>query len=284
MKLSTENLVLDSNSYIDLQMHTDYSDGKWTAEELLNYLRKEGFGLAAITDHERVDTADSLQTLANEHGVSLVAAVELSSKWKGTLTDFLCYGFELGDTPLNTLAKNVTRRQHENTSHVFEQLRSDGFPLVDDELNAMLEKPAAEQVNQFVALINKYGEGEKPIGKTLMDAGFGYETSTPSAIVQAAHQSGAVCILAHPGREDGFVKYDNLLLDELREEAPIDGLEAYYPLHSAEQTEGYLAYANKHNLFVSSGSDSHHIDKPPIKYPAVYSRKLLERLGIKFKV
>jgi 3',5'-nucleoside bisphosphate phosphatase len=115
-----------------------------------------------------------------------------------------------------------------------------------------------------------------------MDAGFAYQTNPPAAIVEAAHQSGAVCILAHPGRDDGFVRYDEALLDELREEAPIDGIEAYYPLHSDEQTQLYLDYTQKHNLFVSSGSDSHHPDKPPIKYRAELSRKLLERLGIAF--
>ena len=283
MKLSTENLILDPTAFIDLQLHTNHSDGKWTSEELLNHLRSEGFGLAAITDHERVDIATPLQNLSNEKGFPLLVAAELSSKWKDDLTDFLCYGFKLGNTPLYELAKDTTRRQHDNTRQVFEYLRADGYPFVDEELNAMLEKPAAEQVNQLLALVKKYHKGEKTIGRTLLDAGFGYQTNPPAVIVQAAHQSGALCILAHPGREDGFVKYTNLLLDELREEAPFDGLEAYYPLHSSEQTEGYLAYATMHNLFVSSGSDSHNIDKPPIKYPAVNSRKLLEHLGITFK-
>lgn len=283
MKLSSENLILASNAFIDLQLHTNYSDGKWTAEDLLNHLISEGFGLAAITDHERVDSATSLQNLANEKGFPLLVAAELSSKWKGDLTDFLCYGFKVGNTPLDELAKDATRRQHENTREVFEQLRIEGYPFVDDELNEMLEKPAAEQVNQLLALVTKYHKGEKPIGRTLLDAGFGYQITSPAEIVEAAHESGALCILAHPGREDGFVKYDDLLLDELRQEAMFDGLEAYYPLHSPEQTKQYLEYAVKHNLFVTSGSDSHSIDKPPIKYPAIHSRKFLEHWGIRFK-
>jgi hypothetical protein len=31
-------------------MHTTYSDGRWSAEELLNYLTREGFDLVAVTD------------------------------------------------------------------------------------------------------------------------------------------------------------------------------------------------------------------------------------------
>jgi predicted metal-dependent phosphoesterase TrpH len=108
-------------------------------------------------------------------------------------------------------------------------------------------------------------------------------THHPATIVEAAHQSGAVCILAHPGRSDGFVCYDGALLEELRGEAPIDGIEAYYPLHTPEQTAIYLSYAERHHLLTSAGSDSHSSNKPPIKYQAGLCRDLLERLGIQLE-
>jgi hypothetical protein len=275
-------MKLSPNTPIDLQLHTVYSDGKWTADALLDFLVAEGFGLAAITDHERLDTAENLQVLAAEKGFPLIVAAELSGLWKGELTDFLCYGFRLGDTPLNRLAQATTSRQHENSWQVFSNLRSEGYPFEDSELSAMLAKPAAEQINELLALVKKYHQGEKSVGRTLLDAGFAYQTNPPAVIVEAAHQSGALCILAHGGRSDGFVTYDEALLDELREEAPIDGIEAYYPLHSPEQTTLYLDYAARHNLLVSSGSDSHSPEKPPIKYRAELSRNLLERLGISF--
>jgi 3',5'-nucleoside bisphosphate phosphatase len=61
---------------------------------------------------------------------------------------------------------------------------------------------------------------------------------------------------------------------------PIDGIEAYYPAHSDEQIDMFLAYAAEHNLLVSAGSDSHGPDRLPIKYPAAKCRALLERLGV----
>jgi predicted metal-dependent phosphoesterase TrpH len=92
-----------------------------------------------------------------------------------------------------------------------------------------------------------------------------------------------VCLLAHPGHEDGFITYDVQLLDQFRQEAPIDGLEVYHPLHTPAQTAMYLEYTQKHNLLVSSGSDSHKPEKPPIKYRAELSRDLLERVGIQIE-
>ncbi|GAC1426946.1 MAG: hypothetical protein PVS3B3_08040 [Ktedonobacteraceae bacterium] len=68
-----------------------------------------------------------------------------------------------------------------------------------------------------------------------------------------------VCLIAYPGRggAGNLTRYDVSLLDQLRQQVPIDGFEAHYPTHTTEQTALYLEYAQKHNLLVSSGSDSH---------------------------
>lgn len=280
MKLTTTGLRLTPDAAIDLQLHTTHSDGDWTAEQLLDTLIAENFGLAAITDHDRADTARQLQELAAAKQFPLLAAVEMSAMWKGKLTDLLCYGFDPDNNHLDALARDVTARQHENTRQVFRHLLSQGHALDPQDLAQMLTRPAAQQLSALLALAAKIVQDEKAIGRTLLDAGFAYMTHDPATIVAAAHQSGAVCMLAHPGRSDGFVCYDRDLLDELRREAPIDGIEVYYPAHTPAQTAMYRAYAEHHHLLVSAGSDSHSADKPPIKYSAELCRDLLNRVGI----
>ncbi len=53
MNLSATGLSLATDSVIDLQLHTTYSDGHWMLEPLLDYLLREQFGLAAIADAGR---------------------------------------------------------------------------------------------------------------------------------------------------------------------------------------------------------------------------------------
>jgi hypothetical protein len=49
--------------------------------------------------------------------------------------------------------------------------------------------------------------------------------------------------------------------------------------------EAYLEYVRKHNLLLSTGSDSHSIpNRMPIKYRAEVNRELLERVGIRVGV
>lgn len=293
MESLTTHLVLAPDAAIDLQMHTTYSDGTWTPELLMDHLVSERFGLGAITDHDRVDTVAALQAVAVQKQLPLLIAVEMSASWRGETVDVLCYGFDPAKSALSNLALDVARRQSENTREVFENLCRKGFafsrpsegetePQQSDELLALLEKPGSQQPHDLVALLRRYGyeTAEVSAGKLITDAGFSWATNDIAAVADAAHRDGAVCLIAHPGRGDGYICFDTCLLDELRREVPIDGFEVYYPAHTPEQIAMYLEYAREHRLLTSSGSDSHGPEKKPIKYRAELSRGLLERLGI----
>ncbi len=301
MTTSTTPLTLAPDSAVDLHIHTTYSDGKWTPEGLLKYLAAEQFGLAAITDHDRADTVAPLQQLAREKGLPLLAAVEMTTVWRDPsaplrldpmsglpeMTDLLCFGLVPPPSALDNLARDLLRRQRENTREVYENLQRQGYRFSEspDELESLLATPSPDQPHALAALLVKhgYGTGQPSAGRIILEAGCIFATNDLAEVVEAAHQSGAVCLLAHPGHADGFVTYTPKMLDTLRQDIPIDGLEVYYPKHSPEQTAMYLDYAQRHHLLVSAGSDSHKPEKPPIQYPAEVVRGLLERLGIQVR-
>ena len=97
--------------------------------------------------------------------------------------------------------------RRENTREVFENLRRKSISFPNPlELCALLEKPNAQQPHELGALIQKhsYGAGVgRSLGDMLTDAGFFWATNDIAAVVDAAHRSGAVCLIAHPGRGGG---------------------------------------------------------------------------------
>jgi predicted metal-dependent phosphoesterase TrpH len=283
MNSSTANLVLAADAAIDLHLHTIYSDGTWLPEQLLDHLVQERFGLVAITDHDRVDMAVALQQLAQDKHLPVLVAVEMTASWRGEMTDLLCFGFDPAHSALHELAQDILCRQQENTREVYENLQRKGYALPETPaaLADLLAQPSAQQPHALVAFLKRLGyeEGE-PMA---LEAGCAFAMNELAAVVEATHRSGAVCLIAHPGHTGGFITYDVQLLDQVRQEAPIDGLEVYHPKHTPARTAMYLEYAQQHHLLLSSGSDSHHPDKPPLKYPAELSRTLLEQLGIQIE-
>ena len=278
-------LILAPDAAIDLQLHTIYSDGQWLPEQLIDYLVSKQFGLAAITDHDRVDTVASVQQIASEKQMPILVAVEMTTSWAGGITDILCYGFDPDNNELNELAAAVLGLQQENTREVYEYLRRKGYvdeTRQSDELDTILQKPCAQQPQELIGIMKQLDVG-RSLKEIFDESGLALQTNDTAAVVDAAHRSGAVCIIAHPGRSDGFCTFDVDVLDQLRQDVPFDGLEVHYPIHTPEQTAMFQAYVQKHGLLTSSGSDSHGPDKKPIKYSAELSRSLLERLGVQIK-
>jgi 3',5'-nucleoside bisphosphate phosphatase len=270
---------LSPDTLIDLQLHTTYSDGRWSAEQLFDYLAQEGFGLVAVTDHDRVDTVASIQQLGAQKKVPVLAAVEISAQFHGKMADVLCFGFDPHDQALRAIADDVRQRQKDNAEQVYEELQRRGYRFPHSEVlrvagdcgTLLIKQGAVPDWPSALALVT--------------DAGYREMKADMRQTVETAHRSGGVALIAHPGRglrePQEFTYYTPELLDQVRAEIPLDGIEVYYPTHSPELVEIYQAYAQQHDLLVSAGSDSHGPPgRMPIKYRADLCRRLLERVGV----
>jgi len=285
--LLTSGLTLAPDASIDLHMHTTYSDGRWPAEQLINFLISEKFDLVAVTDHDRVDTVAEIQQLAAQQNLPVLAGVEMSTEWHGKMGHVLCYGFDPENNDILGVAESVVRRQLENTHQVYGTLRSKGyeFPRQEEVLAANGGKLHLPADNIQLLRIHGYAPDWQTGLRIMREAGFYSVLADMAETVDAAHRSGAVCLIAHPGRqEQGFTFYSPDLLDQVRVEIPLDGIEVYHPYHRPEMVETYLEYIRKHSLLLSTGSDSHSLPgRMPIKHRAEISRELLERVGIQIR-
>jgi predicted metal-dependent phosphoesterase TrpH len=277
-------ITLRPDAAVDLHMHTNYSDGRWPAQQLVDYLAEQGFDLVAVTDHDRVDKVAEIQALGAEKDLPILAGVEMSTRWQGKIAHLLCYGFDPANNVLGELTEKVVRLQLENTYEVNAELRKRGydFPRQEEllaENGGKLRRPAD---NAYLLMEHKYAPDWQMALNMIREAGFRSILADLGEAVEAAHKSRAICIHAHPGRGDGeFTKYSTEMLDQLRADIPIDGIEVYHPYHNEQAREMYQEYVDKHNLLFSTGSDSHSVaNRMPIKYRAETSRALLERLGV----
>ena len=270
---------LSPDTPIDLHMHTTYSDGRWSAEDLFDYVAQEGFGLVAVTDHDHVDTVERIHSLSVQKKVLFVAAVEVSAEFHGKMADVLCFGFDPHNQMLLSITEDVRQRQKNNAEQVYEELQRRGYRFphphhlrVAGECGTVLIKQGA--VPDWPSAL-----------ELITDAGYREMKADIDQTVETVHQNGGVALIAHPGRglrePQEFTDYTPELLDRVLAEIPLDGIEAYYPTHSPAQVETYLAYARQNDLLISAGSDSHGPPgRMPIKYHADLCRSLLERVGV----
>ncbi|MGN6673363.1 MAG: PHP domain-containing protein, partial [Thermomicrobiales bacterium] len=268
---------------VDLHMHTQVSDGRWTPETLVARVAELGLGVMAIADHDALDSVVPGRALAAARGITLVSGVEVTTRWDGRQWHLLVYGADPEHGQLHDLVARQRQRHIDRANEAIARARQRGYelPALDEiiggrpplpiyVMNAVIRAGYATShltANQFVA-------------NTL---GVPFYIDVPiQEAVAAAHASHALAIVAHPGRREDPDPMTAERLPRLLAETPIDGLEAYYPTHTPEQVAAYAALAERYDLLCSCGSDSHGPDWPrdPIAYPVDRATPLLARLGV----
>ncbi len=280
-------LRVGRDAAVDLHMHTTYSDGRWSPTDLFARLAQGGFRVVAVADHDQVRHIPETQRLGAEHGIAVIAATEVTTTWRGLTAHVLCYapygsGF-VGDA-LATLVGQIEAAQLANTEAVHAALLAQGyqFPQQDEVLQAQAGRLRRPEDN--ARLLQAHGYAETPAIALSMIAAAGFRSikAPISDALAAAHASGALAIIAHPGRADGEIhRYEPPELAALLDEAPLDGVEVYYPTHTPTQIAAFEALTEERRLLRSAGSDSHGPPKRlPIAYPAWRIAPLLTRLGV----
>jgi predicted metal-dependent phosphoesterase TrpH len=278
-------ITLQADDAIDLQMHTIYSDGQWQPEQLLDYLASHGFRAVAITDHDHVDHTSELIALGAARHVHVIPAVEVTTEWEGRPVDVLCFAPTLIGGALAELARDTERRQMENTRAVHDELRRRGYTFPQQATALGEQGGALRRPIDNATLLLAHGHVASLFDGLEVIRGAGYRSIAAEIgdAVAAAHASGTVALIAHPGRRDsGFTTFDLALLDAVRERFPLDGIEVRHPTHTADQVAAFEQYTRAHGWLASAGSDSHGPPGAlPIAYPARLARELLERCGVR---
>lgn len=278
------NDILQPDDPVDLHMHTRASDGGWTPETLTAYLSEHRFKVVALADHDSMDSVPEMMERGADLGMRVVPGVEMTTRWEERQVHCLIYGLDTA-SPAAAGFMQLLQRQQESlaamSEHIIRLLEQHGrrMPSLDEVVAGRSLKPYLV----FRAMI-KDGHGHDlrtshNIVKGLGEPGL---VDVPLAeTVARAHDAGAVAIVAHPGRDDGWGILNQEDLDRMRAEIPIDGIEAHYRSYNEADTRKYREWASERGLMVSAGSDSHWPNFPvnPTHHPARWVAGLLETLG-----
>lgn len=271
---------------VDLHLHTYASDGFWSPSGLIDELKQRGILVAAVCDHDTQDSVLETIALGQRRGVTIIPATEVTVNWGGRQWHLLVYGIAPDDSRPEAAAFLDIMAEHDRR---FMALAADarwrvertgrGLPSLAAEVGDRKQMP----VHVLRAMIR---DGHVPrlkeAAELVVALGGNFTYDTPLAeVVEAAHQAGGVCVLAHPGRADLGPALTAKHLDRLLRTIQLDGLEGHYRTYSDHDTARYRTMAESRGLVVGIGSDSHGPGVPvdPRPWRAAWGRALLTRLG-----
>lgn len=244
----------------DLHIHTRYSDGGLTPEEVVNSAISGGVGLISATDHDTMEGVDAAVCAAEKNGIKCAEGVEISAydgdvkfhtlgygvnreKFKPFLDGLFKSSFlRLEDTvfKLNKVGVKITAEDAVNERF------SSATPVHGMHIaRAVLKKGYVKSVAEFFIKYIDSGAAFSLIGRP-----------SPEETCEAISYAGGLAVVAHLGR----IKTSATELEKRIKGlvfAGLGGIEVYYTTHTKEQTAYYKNLANSLGLLSTGGSDTH---------------------------
>jgi len=261
------------DEWIDLHVHTHYSDGMLSPEEVVIAAKKADLKAVGIVDHDTVNGLDEAEQAGEKHGLEIVPGAELSSQYKGLDIHILGYYFNRESTVLQDYFKKFQDERLIRARKIVENLNSIGVNIqFDDVVNKSKGNNIGRPHIADVLLEQGYVE-------TFQEAfyryiGYGSKSYvekfkiTPHEAVRVIAEADGLSFLAHPGPNIS----DDMIVEFAK--AGLDGIEIVHPKHSRQRTGHLQKLARKWNLLVCGGSDCHGGREGNInigRYPVPYS-------------
>lgn len=257
---------------IDMHMHTNYSDGELSPDELIELAIEKNIGTMAITDHDTLNGIKSVDK-SKYPNINIINGIELSAKADKGRIHILGYGIDLDSKILNDKMSELKTNSINHVISIYEQIKKDyGIRFNYDDLIEMFNANHNLGRPDLAKLCIKYGLAnsvQDAFDKYLIDAYNkirGRSKGLPySECIELINKSGGIAVLAHPKSLELNEK-EFLIMIRSMIECGLKGIEVYHSSHSSEEMEYYLNIANEYNLLVSGGSDYHgKLVKPDIE-------------------
>jgi len=271
--------------FADLHLHTNFSDGTYTPEELVAQAARNHLAAIALTDHDTVEGCERAAAACKAAEIEFIPGAELTAEQNENEIHILGYFL---DTQNEKLLAEIAKFQAVRQQRIHEMVAR---------LNA-LKVPL--RVEDVIALASCRSPGRPHVARALVKAGFcssldeAFErflkkhrpAFVPKAkissqvAIELIHQANGLAVMAHPGLN----RTDEVIPDLV--EAGLDGIECFHTKHSTTVSEHYLEIADKYDLLVTGGSDCHGMSKGKpligtIKLPFQHVEKLKEAAAAK---
>lgn len=252
----------------DLHMHSTFSDGSDSVDELLRAGRAAGLAGIAVTDHDCLRQLSAVRARARALGYPALAGVEVSARNPRSGRKVHVLGFSLEATPGETgpLERLVGHTLRARTANSLWQAWLLGRSGVEGGGRA-LSLDAVCDVARHSTGVYKQHVMEALTHRPYVDPGYqatyartlrggaaaSRDIDYPAAVdvVRAIREQGGVAVLAHPGQMNSWGIVGELV------EAGLQGIEAFHPDHTREDERHALGVAADRGLFVTGGSDYH---------------------------
>lgn len=271
----------------DLHMHTYFSDGKYSPEEVVRRVKQAGVSLFSVTDHDSMEGIERAAEAAKKAGLLFVRGMEISAyseSGKEHVLGYCCNKNADYDRFIKERVEGSYTRAEDSlkkgNAYFGTRLTMEDVEAFHGEKNTPLH--TMHVIDAFAKELSRTrAELYRNVFSLGKPAYSGLCRPSPKNAVEVIHAMGGIACLAHPA-QISRERAERYAVAEALKEAGLDGIECYHSVHTERETAEFIAYAKENGLLITGGSDFHEEGKERVLgLPAFYpSDALLEALGL----
>lgn len=241
---------------LDLQSHSTFSDGELPPAEVVAAAAQAGVTTLALTDHDAIDGVPEATSAAQDAGITLVPATEISCV-HGRLDDMHMLGYWVDVAAIAPACDRAQRERVTRAREIIERLNSQGVPVKFEDAIAQAGEASSVGRPHIAKAAGVKTEEMSPFFEEWLVPGAKAFVSRrwPSAAeaVETIHVAGGAAVLAHPFWDLDDPEEVAAVVDDL----DLDGIECFYPAHDRAQTKFLLELCRDRGLTATASSDFH---------------------------
>ena len=244
---------------IDLQAHSTVSDGQLAPADVARAAAAAGVTTMSLTDHDGVAGVAAATRAATEAGVTNVPGVEMSCVHRYSEDLHMC-GYWIDPERIAPACERAQQERVDRAREIVARLSELGVEVRFED--AVAEAGAADAIGRpHIARAAGAGPDLGPFFEEYLVPGAKAFVSRrwPSAeqAVELIHDAGGVAVVAHPYWDVTDPEQVRDLVSSLDRDVGLDGVEAFYPPHTAAQTRHLLELCGEFDLVPTGSSDFH---------------------------
>jgi predicted metal-dependent phosphoesterase TrpH len=269
--------------YADLHTHTYHSDGTRSPKEVVDVAQSHGIDILAISDHDNLAAYYEIKSYAEQRGVTLIPAMELSCGFEGVDVHVLAYAFDANDERIEQRLRGFRETRHRRGYAIVDRLRGLGCTITPERVDELAAGGAMGRPHVARALVEAgyVASVSEAFDKYLGTGKPAYvekERFRISEAVSLIRDAGGVTSVAHPTLYPNHERLVPKLLD-----GGIDAVEVMHPDVDELNRSRYSNLARFRGRFTTGGSDDHGSVKKSetlgtIKVPESMIGPILDRL------
>lgn len=246
---------------IDLHIHTTYSDGAYSPEQVVDTALDCNLDAIALTDHDNILSHKVAMDYVKKQGYNLeiIPGVEINTIYKGYEVHILGYYMDTNNPDFVQLLKNQQQARINQTTQIVELLNKKAGIRVKFEDIKSLVAPGGSigrpHIARAITAVGGVANVMEAYSKYINDSSPVYvtrKTVSPHDAVEIINEAGGIPVFAHPIDVDISEKLTKELVSY-----GLRGIEAYHRKHSPAVVEYFSSLAEKYGLIITGGSDFH---------------------------